>query len=89
MESATEKDFDWLEGKIIFDETPLIEVVDELNRWYGADIRIVNRKVESCRISSTFYRNSLDEVMETLSLIADLEVEHRGSAILISGKGCQ
>ncbi len=89
VESATEKDFDWLEGKIIFDETPLKEVVDELNRWYGADIRIINKKVESCRISSTFYRNSLDEVMETLSLIADLEVEHRGSAILLSGKGCQ
>lgn len=85
---AEEADFSWLEGKLVFDEQPLGEVVQELSRWYGVKIQLKNQQLAGCRISSTFYRNSLEEVLETLSLIVDLNVSRENGVILLSGKGC-
>jgi len=88
VEAASDQDFDWLEGKLIFNETPLGEVVQELSRWYGVEIELTDENLAACRISSTFYRNSIEEVLETLSLIVDLHYEHQGERYVISGKGC-
>ena len=89
IQNAEAGDFDWLEGKIIFNETPLSEVVEELQRWYGVSITLENPEISACRISSTFYRNSLEEVLETLSLITDSHFEFQGDHYVLHGKGCQ
>lgn len=88
VEAAGEQDFDWLDGKLIFDEKPLGEVVQELSRWYGVEVVLEDEKLAACRISSTFYRNSIEEVLETLSLIVDLHFVLQDGRFVISGKGC-
>lgn len=88
VEPATEMDFDWLEGTLQFNERPLSEVIEELELSYGVDIELADADLASCRISATFYRNSIEEVMETLSLIVDFTYERNGDRIVISGKGC-
>ncbi len=88
VEAANDQDFDWLEGKLIFNEKPLGEVVEELSRYYGVELELKDENLAACRISSTFYRNSIEEVLETLSLIVDLHYEHLGERYVISGKGC-
>lgn len=88
VETAGEMDFDWVDGKMVFNESPLSEVIEELNRSYGVEITLANENLASCRISSTFYRNSIEEVLETLSLIVDFTYEREGDRIVVSGKGC-
>ncbi|MHB1278722.1 MAG: FecR family protein [Bacteroidia bacterium] len=88
VEPASEMDFDWLDGKMQFNESPLSEVMEELERSFGVEIEMADANLASCRISATFYRNSIEEVLETLSLIVDFTYEREGDRIVVSGKGC-
>lgn len=88
ISAASDQDFDWLEGKLIFNEAALSDVIVDLQRWYGVKIDLQDSEMATCRISSTFYRNSIEEVLETLSLITGMHYEREGDHYVIRGKGC-
>jgi len=58
----------WRDGVLIFNETPFYEVVSKLGRWFNADIRIVDKSVANYRFTGTFTSESLDQIMELLTL---------------------
>jgi len=58
----------WRDGVLIFNETPFSEVVAKLGRWFNADIQINNQSVANYRFTGTFTSESLDQVMELLTL---------------------
>lgn len=88
VERAEEKDFGWLEDRLVFDQTELKVVLKTLSRHYGVTLQLNSPQLATCRISATFDRNTIEEVMETLSLIVDLQVEPVNGGYAISGKGC-
>ncbi len=63
----------WLEGRIVFDETRLKEVVDELSRIYDVEIGLQNPELDSLSISGTFQKKPLEEILEAICLTLDLE----------------
>ena len=58
----------WREGVLIFNETPFYEVVARLGRWFNADIQIDDHAISNYRFTGTFTSESLDQVMELLTL---------------------
>lgn len=58
----------WRDGILIFNETPFYEVVAKLGRWFNADIQINDQSVANYRFTGTFTSESLDQVMELLTL---------------------
>ncbi len=72
----------WREGKLVFRQDPLAEVVDRLNRWYNVDIQIKDKKLESLTYRATFQDETLDEVLKLLKLSAPIEVEEIGREML-------
>ena len=44
----------WMEGKVIFEERPLSEVVLEIGRYHTGEIRILDPRVEAFRVSGVF-----------------------------------
>ena len=88
VERAEEKDFGWLEDRLVFDQTDLKSALKTISRHFGVKLELKNPELSSCRISATFDRNTIEEVMETLSLIVDLQVEPIEGGYAISGKGC-
>jgi transmembrane sensor len=71
----------WKEGKLIFADNPLKEVVKTLNRRYNADILIKDEILESYVYMATFEDETLDEVLKLLALTAPIEVKDRGREI--------
>ena len=63
----------WTEGYLSFDERLLPDIVKELERSYGVDIRIENPKLESYRFYGNFSRQeqSIREVLDALSATGD------------------
>jgi ferric-dicitrate binding protein FerR (iron transport regulator) len=53
----------WTEGKIIFDETPLDEVVKMLERWHGVEITIRDSKILKYNITASFESESIYQIM--------------------------
>jgi len=58
----------WRDGVLIFNETPFYEVVARLGRWFNADIQIRDQSIANYRFTGTFTSESLDQVMELLTL---------------------
>jgi len=58
----------WRDGVLIFNETPFYEVAAKLGRWFNADIKINDPSIANYRFTGTFTSESLDQVMELLTL---------------------
>lgn len=58
----------WTTGRLVFDETPLEEVVRELTRWYGAQVVIADPTLRARDFTGSFDQEPLRDV---LGLIAD------------------
>jgi len=73
---------------LMFEATPLSEVVEALNHTYGADITL-SRALERCPLTVTFENESLDGVLGVLTDTFRLTVERGADGrILLVGKGC-
>lgn len=69
----------WKDGRLVFNKTPFFEVVLTLNRWYNADIQLVDESIAGYRYTATFTNESLSQILELLKLTApiDYTVESR------------
>ncbi len=74
---------------LLFEATPLSEVVEALNHTYGADITLA-RALRHCPLTVTFENESLDTILGVLAETLHLTVERGADGqIMIEGKGCQ
>jgi len=62
----------WKTGVFVFDSTPIEEVVEDLNSFYGNRIRLVS--TTPCDFTTTFDNASLEDVIKILQLSCNLDV---------------
>ena len=76
----------WTKGDLGFDATRLGDAVPQLERWYDVDIHLVDSSLADRRLTATFRRASLSQVLELLSLSLDVRVEREGRSVLLQPK---
>lgn len=62
------KHISWVQNIIIFDETPMPEVIKTLERWYGVKVVVTDPEINRYKFNSTFENESLFRVLELLEL---------------------
>lgn len=68
----------WKDGYLVFEDTPLDQVVRKLERWYGASINVSNPKILDYRFTATFNSESLSQVLEFLKLSTNIDYSITG-----------
>lgn len=68
----------WKEGKLIFKDEPLSEVIKKLNRRYNIHIEIKDERLKAHPYLATFEDESLDEVINLLTLSAPIKIKDLG-----------
>ena len=63
----------WRDGNLVFNKTPLIQVVNTLDRWYNVQIKLVDKDVANYRYTATFTNESIYQVLELLKLTAPID----------------
>jgi transmembrane sensor len=76
--------FAWTQGSLAFDGTRLAEVVPALERWYDITIQLSDSALAERRLTATFRRESLSQVLELLALSLDVRVQHDGRSVLVA-----
>jgi ferric-dicitrate binding protein FerR (iron transport regulator) len=78
---------DWLNGKSVFNERPLSEVIAELERQYDLDIKLSpNQDLEQI-IKTTFPHDSLDLALEiALCPLENLKYQRNGKTVVLTPK---
>ncbi|MEM0938887.1 MAG: FecR domain-containing protein [Bacteroidota bacterium] len=87
-ENSTPNIMSWRNGKFRFRNTPLIEALNDLKEYYKIDFKLSNNNLKNCRISASFNKKSVSEVLNLLEDILDVETKLKDKTVKISGKGC-
>ncbi len=79
----------WIDGKLIFDNTPMPEVAEILSRALGLKVKLQRSNLDTCRIYGQFDRNDNPEKVVNMicKLISARYILH-GNEVEINGKGC-
>ncbi|MDD3449519.1 MAG: FecR domain-containing protein, partial [Gammaproteobacteria bacterium] len=75
--AALERATAWLRGLLLFEATPLAEVVEELNRYRAAPVRLGDPALAGLRVSGRFSIGDSDGLLRTLEAVQPLTVVQR------------
>jgi ferric-dicitrate binding protein FerR (iron transport regulator) len=78
----------WMTQHFIFNHTPLVTIVDDLNKVYHANLRITTPIISSCLVTATFDHQSLESILHVLQATLDLNISPQGTYTDISGDKC-
>lgn len=68
-------------GRLVFTDAPLADVVVELERWYGVEVRVIDDVILDRHLTSTFEGESLDEVLRVIGMTLDVRYVRNGNRI--------
>jgi len=71
----------WKEGKLVFKDDPLGQVVHQLNLWYNVNIVFKDKTLESFIYRASFQDETIDEVLKLLKISAPIEYRDLGRKI--------
>lgn len=77
----------WVTRDFVFKSSPLYKVVETLSEHFDVKIK-VDDTIRNCLITSSFEDKELDEILETLEVIANIKSQKKGKTIKLTGPGC-
>ncbi len=73
----------WKDHKLVFDNTPLRELIQIIREHYGVSISTANDAVGDSKISGILPNDNLDVLLQALETTGDFEVLRQGDSIII------
>ena len=74
---------DWMNDKLVFDNTPILEICNEISRKFNITFTFSSSSIKSKRISGTIKTTNLTTLFESLSLITSREFKLKGDICTI------
>lgn len=83
-EEVSDKLYNYYRTKeFVCDDTPLWKLVNVLNDAYDAHIVIGREDLKNLRLTSPFYNESLEQVLEVISITFNIKVTRKASEIIL------
>lgn len=76
----------WRDNELAFKGETLDDIATRLNRIYNIQVEFKSEKIRQYRFSGVIKNNSLDNIIEIISLTAPIMYESRGDTIILSEK---
>ncbi len=73
----------WKDGELIFDNTPMEEVLKILERWHGTSFIIKNKNIYNYKLSAQFSSESIVQIMEIVELIINVSYTYDNNTVTI------
>ncbi len=74
----------WRNGKLTFKDTPLPEVIKQIDRWYNVKIFVYDKVIEHFDYTVQFDNDSLDCVLKVLQEITPIRITRSGRKIFVT-----
>ena len=73
----------WKRGELIFDATPLNEVIRKLERWHGVEFVVQSDKVYKNTLTACFKSESIQQIMEMLKICCPIDFTMDKNTVVI------
>ncbi len=78
----------WREGRLVFDDVRLADVVADLNRYYGPGVRLADGAIGDLRVTASFKTSEVPAFMGALSATLPVQAsEADGGRFLVKPRG--
>ncbi|MEJ7759043.1 MAG: FecR domain-containing protein [Gemmatimonadaceae bacterium] len=74
----------WIEGRLVLERVSLSDAARQLARWYDVDIEIADRSIADRRVTASFARQRLPDILSALCEAVGARFEQRGRLVIIS-----
>jgi len=78
----------WRTKELKFNDCPILELVNALERHYGIDIQLQNENTNNCRFTGDFVNTELDNTLNIITRAIGSSYEKTGDVYVILGEGC-
>lgn len=69
----------WRQGKLVFRDRRLDDVLAEVGRYHDTRIRLQNETLGKLRVSGTFHTAELDDTLNAIATILPVNIDHVGT----------
>ena len=73
----------WKEGRLVFDDTAMPEVINRLERWFGIDIVVKDDRLLDYSFTATFTTESVTRVFDILKLSSSMDYEIKDNVVKV------
>lgn len=73
----------WKEGRLLFDDTPMPEVLRRIEKWYGVTVKVADDRILGYRLTATFESESVSRVFDLLAISSGIKYSIEGSTVTI------
>lgn len=74
----------WTTGRLVFDATPLPEVLSRLSRWYGVEFRLTDTTLAGQYFTGAFEAASLPQALEILGPLVHARFEQQARVVIVT-----
>ena len=76
----------WRSGQLVFQQTPLSEVVKTLERWYDIDGAIEKESLKDLRLTADLKSRSLQDVVKVIAVSLHVDYELTSGRVVFTGR---
>ncbi len=76
----------WKDGLLLFDNTPMVDVIKRMERWYGVNFQIKDTLIYDYRFTAKFRSESISQVLEILRLSSNIKYQIDSTTITLAKK---
>ena len=73
----------WVQGHLVFEDTPLRDVVRDLDRTFNLTITIADSTLAGHQVSGSFDNESADQVLDAVTAVIGAQYDRAGRSIVI------
>jgi len=79
----------WKTNQLSFENVPLAEVLESLERHFNVEIKTTNKDLLKCHFTGDYRNPKLEQILEVLEFGINLNVKKENNKYLVGGKGCK
>jgi transmembrane sensor len=88
INAVNENQWGYATRRFTFQDTPLSEVFESIEKAYPYSIEVVNNDIKNCRLTVAFDHVSAREMLNLIAETVDLTIQEYDSSFRVDGKGC-
>jgi ferric-dicitrate binding protein FerR (iron transport regulator) len=81
----TEKYISWINGRLIFRDDPMDEVIRKLDRWFNVDIELADPEISQYVYTATFQHETINQILELFKRTSPVEYQIKEAALKQDG----
>lgn len=76
----------WKDGLLVFEDTPMNEVIKKMERWYGVRFSVNDNNIYSYCFTATFSSESITQVLELLKITSNIGYSIKNRDVILHFK---